>query len=111
MRLGSLVCGLLTSIIYLMDFLYLQRGLESKLCREILYIMVHAYNACAVLCLLYVNRLEKSPSPPPLHATGNSTFTFTFTLYFKYFLRILCTFYLSTFCLQYFLLLLKSFYC
>ena len=26
------------SIIYLMDFLYLQRGLESKPCREILYI-------------------------------------------------------------------------
>ena len=47
MRLGSLVCGLLTSIIYLMDFLYLQRGLESKLCREILYTMVHVYNACA----------------------------------------------------------------
>jgi hypothetical protein len=64
MRLGSLVCGLLTSIIYLMDFLYLQRVLESKLCREILYIMVHAYNACAVLCLLYVNPLEKSPPPP-----------------------------------------------
>jgi hypothetical protein len=64
MRLGSLVCGLLTSIIYLMDFLYLQRGLESKLCREILYIMVHVYNACAVLCLLYVNPLEKSPHPP-----------------------------------------------
>jgi hypothetical protein len=26
MRLGSLVCGLLISVIYLMDFLYLQRG-------------------------------------------------------------------------------------
>jgi hypothetical protein len=49
------------SIIYLMDFLYLQRGLESRPCREILNIMVHAYNACAVLCLLYVNPLEKSP--------------------------------------------------
>jgi hypothetical protein len=36
MRLGSLVCGLLISIIYLMDFLYLQRDLESKPCREIL---------------------------------------------------------------------------
>jgi hypothetical protein len=44
-----------------------------------------------------------------VNASDNSTFTFT--LYFKYFLRILCTFYLSTFCLQYFLLLLKSFYC
>ena len=92
MRLGSLVCGLLISIIYLMDFLYLQRGLESRPCHEILY-----------FCLLYVNPLEK----PPLHATDNSTFTF----YFNYFLRILCTFYLSMFCLQYFLLLLKSFYC
>jgi hypothetical protein len=36
MRLGSLVCGLLISIIYLMDFLDLQRGLESRQCREIL---------------------------------------------------------------------------
>jgi hypothetical protein len=78
-----------------MDFSYLQRGLESKPCREIFYIMVH-------------NLLEKS-SPPPLHAIDNSTFTFS--LYFNYFLRILCTFYLSTFCLQYFLLLLESFYC
>ena len=64
MRLGSLVCGLLISIIYLMDFLYLQRGLESRPCREILYIMVHAYNACVVLCLLYVNPLENPPPPP-----------------------------------------------
>jgi hypothetical protein len=38
MRLGSLVCDLLIRIIYLMDFLYLQRGLESRPCREILYI-------------------------------------------------------------------------
>jgi hypothetical protein len=83
MRLGSLVGGLLISIIYLMDFLYLQRGLESKPCREILYIIVHAYNACAVLCLLCVNPLEKYPPPPPLHDIDNSTFTFT--LYFKYF--------------------------
>jgi hypothetical protein len=35
MRLGSLVCGLLISIVYLMDFLYLQRGLESRPCHEI----------------------------------------------------------------------------
>jgi hypothetical protein len=54
MRLGSLVCGLLISIIYLMDFLYLQRGLECRPCRELLYIMVHAYN----VCLLSVNPLE-----------------------------------------------------
>jgi hypothetical protein len=38
MRPGSLVCGLLISIIYLIDFLYLQRGLESRPCCEILYI-------------------------------------------------------------------------
>jgi hypothetical protein len=91
-----------------MDILYLQRGSESRPCREILYIMVHVYNACAVMCLLYGNPLEKSP-PPALRATDNVTFTFT--LYFKHFLRILCIFYLSTFFLQYFLLLLKSFYC
>ena len=44
------------------------------------------YNACAVLCLLYVNPLEKSPPPPPpLHARDNNTFTssiFKDTLYF-----------------------------
>ena len=64
MRLGSLVCGLLTSIIYLMDFLYLQRGLESKLCREILYIMVHVYNACAVLCFFVCQSIGEVPPPP-----------------------------------------------
>jgi hypothetical protein len=67
MRLGSLVCGLLVSIIYLMDFLYLQRGLESRQCREIL----HIYNACAVLCFfLYLNpSMEKSPLPYTLQTT------------------------------------------
>ena len=39
MRLGSLVRGLLISINYLMDFLYPQRGLESRPSREILYII------------------------------------------------------------------------
>jgi hypothetical protein len=91
MRLGFLVYGLLISIIYLMDFLYLQRGLESRPCREILYIR----------CTHIMRVLFCCPK-------DNSNFTFTF--YFKYFLRILCTFYLSTFCLWYFLLLLKSFY-
>jgi hypothetical protein len=62
MRLGSLVCGLLVSIIYLIDFLYLQRGMESRPCCEILYIRC-THNACTVLCLLYVNPLEKSPLP------------------------------------------------
>ena len=41
---------ILTNFIYLMDFLYLQRGLESRPCRERLYIR----------CLLYDNPLEKS---------------------------------------------------
>jgi hypothetical protein len=36
--LGSLVRGLRISIIDLMDFLYLQQGLESRPCREMLYI-------------------------------------------------------------------------
>jgi hypothetical protein len=85
MSLESLVCGLLISIIYLMDFLYFQWGLKSRPCCDILYIRCTHLNACADLCLLYVNSLEKSP--PPLHATDNSTFT----LYFKYFLRGLFT--------------------
>ena len=41
---------------------------------------MHAYNACSVLCLLYVNPLGKSP----LHATDN---TVSFTFYFKYFFK------------------------
>ena len=106
MRLGSLVCGLLISIIYLMDFLYLQRGLESKPCREILYIQC-THIMRVLFCVFCMSIHWRIPPRPPLHATDNSTFT----LYFKYFLRILFSFYLSTFCFQYFLLLLKSFYC
>jgi hypothetical protein len=60
MRLGSLVCDLLISIIYLMDFLYLQRGLESRPCREMFYI----YNACAVLCF-FVSQSMNGEVPPP----------------------------------------------
>jgi hypothetical protein len=74
MRLGSLVGGLLISIIYLMDFLYLRRGLESRPCREIL----HVYNVCAVLCFFCIS-IDQWRSPLPtnapytLHATDNST--------------------------------------
>ena len=72
MRLGFLVCGLLIiSIIYLMDFLYLQRGLESKPCREILYI----YNACAVLCFLYLNSSMENPPPYTLQTIVLLLFT------------------------------------
>ena len=73
-----------------MDFLYLQRGLQSRPCHEILYI----YNACAVLCFLYLNpSMEKSPP----YTLQTIVLLPAFTLYFKYFLRILCNFYLSTF--------------
>ena len=84
-----------------MDFLYLQRGLESTPCREILYIRC-THIMRVLFCVFCMSIHWRSPLPwaPPLHATDNSTFT----LYFKYFLRILCTFYLSTFCFQYFLL-------
>ena len=100
MRLGSLVCSLLVSIIYLMDFLYLQRGLESRPCRKILYIRC-THTMRVLFCVFRMSIHWRSPlpppPPPPLHATDNSTLTFTF--YFKYFLKIHCTFYLSTFCL------------
>jgi hypothetical protein len=61
MRLGPLVSGLLISIIYLMVS-YIFNGVwkvdhAMKYC--ILGARVSAYNACAVLCLLYVNPLEK----------------------------------------------------
>jgi hypothetical protein len=44
-----------------MDFLYLQRGLESGPRREILYI----YNAFAVLCFCISIHQWRSPPPPP----------------------------------------------
>ena len=84
MRLGSLVCGLLISIIYLMDFgLYLQRGLESRPCREILYIRC-THIMRVLFCVFCMSIHWRSPPPPPLHATDNTTFT----LYFKYFLSL-----------------------
>ena len=52
-----------------------------------------------LFCVFCMSIHWRSPPPLSLHATDNSTFAFTF--YFKYFLRILCTFYLSMFCLQY----------
>jgi hypothetical protein len=73
MRLGSLVCGFLISIIYLMDFLDLQRGLESRQCREV------KYYRCTHLFCVFCMSIHWS-NPPPPH--DNSTFT----LYFKYFL-------------------------
>jgi hypothetical protein len=87
MRQGSLVYDLLIRVIYLVDFLYLQRSLESRPCREILY--VRCTDIMRVLFCVFCMSIHWRSSPPPLHATDNSTFT----LYFKYFLRILCTFY------------------
>ena len=88
MCLGSIVCGLLISIIYLMAFLYLQRGLESRPCHEILYFRcMHIIRV--LFCVFCMSIHWRSPPPPHTHTTDNSTFT----LYFKYFLRILCTFY------------------
>jgi hypothetical protein len=95
MRLGSLVCGLLISIIYLMDFLYLQWGLESRPCREILYIYrcthiilmrvllllcehIILMRGLILLCLLYVNLLEK---PPSLRATDIVLLLFTSNIF------------------------------
>jgi hypothetical protein len=68
--------------------------------------MVHAmaYNACAVLCLVCQSIGEVPPPLPTRYRQYSIDFYFKiFTLYFKYFLRILCTFHLSRFCLQYFL--------
>jgi hypothetical protein len=64
MRLGSLVCGLLISIIYLMDFLYLQRGLQSRPWCEILYIRcTHIMRVLFGVFCLSIHR--RSPPPPP----------------------------------------------
>ena len=61
-----------------MDFLYLQRGLESRPCREILYIRC-THIMRVLFCVFCMSIHWRSP-PPPLRATDNSTFT----LYFKY---------------------------
>jgi hypothetical protein len=81
MRLGSLVGGLLISIIYLMAFLYLQQGLESRPCREILYI--RCTHIMRVLLCVFCMSIHSGKVPSPLHARDNSTFT----LYFKYFFK------------------------
>jgi hypothetical protein len=75
MRLGSLV--ILISIIYLMDFLCLQRDLETRLCREILYIRC-THTMRVLLCVFRMSIHWRSP---PLHATDNSTFTFTSSIF------------------------------
>ena len=56
------------SIIYLTDFLVYFPNPVEDICREILYItgtIGTRLNACAVLCLLYVNPLEKFLTPTP----------------------------------------------
>ena len=85
MRLGSLVCGLLISNIYLIDFLYPQRGLESRPCREILYIRcTHIMRVLFCVFSLFCMSIHWGKSPPPsTRYTDNSTFT----LYFKYFFK------------------------
>ena len=63
MRLGSFVCGLLISIIYIMDFLY-QRGLQGRPCREILYIRcMHACNVCCFVSFV-CQSIGEAPPPP-----------------------------------------------
>ena len=81
------------------DFLYLQRDLESRPCREILYIRcTHIMRV-----VLYVNPLEKSP--PPLYTPK----TIVLLLFTSSIFKDTLYFYLSTFCFQYFLHLFKSF--
>jgi hypothetical protein len=63
MRLGSLVCGLLLSIIYLMDFLYLQRGPESRPFHEILYIK--CMHIMLVYCFVSLVCQSIGEVPPP----------------------------------------------
>ena len=63
MRLGSLVCGLLINI-YLMDFLYLQRDLQSRPCREILYIRCTRIMR-VLFCVFCLSIHRRSPPPPP----------------------------------------------
>jgi hypothetical protein len=66
MRLGSLVCDLLISIMYLIDFLYLHRGLESRPCREVLYIRcTHIIALCCFVSFVCQSIGEPPPPPPP----------------------------------------------
>jgi hypothetical protein len=101
MRLGSLVCDLLTSIYLMVSYIFSGVWKVDHAVKYCIFIMR------VLFCVFCISIHEwNGEVPPPPHSTDNSTFTFT--LYFKYFLRILCTFYLSTFCLQYFLLLLMQ---
>jgi hypothetical protein len=64
MRLESLVCGLLISINYLIvDFLYPQRGLESRPCREILYIRC-THIMRVLFCVFRMSIHWRTPPPP-----------------------------------------------
>jgi hypothetical protein len=65
MRLGSIVCGLLISIIYLMDFLCLQRGLESRP-----WILSTFY--LSTFFVSFVCQFIGEVPPPLLHAIDNS---------------------------------------
>ena len=65
MSLGSLVCGLLISITYLVDFLYFQWGLKSRPCCEILYIRCTHITACAACFVSFVCKFIGEVPPPP----------------------------------------------
>jgi hypothetical protein len=69
-----------------MDFLYLQRRLGSRPCREVLYTRCTHIMRVAVLCLLYVK------SPPPPNTLQTKYFYFLLQVFFKdtlYFLYVL----------------------
>jgi hypothetical protein len=68
MHLGSLVCGLLITIIYLMDSLYLRWGLALYFC--LLYVNLSGFQMAFCLCLGFSIKKINSPifkfsSPPP----------------------------------------------
>ena len=64
-----------------MDFLYLQRGLESRPCREILYI--RCTDIMRVLFCVFCMSIHWGSPPPPLHATDRQYFYFVLQIFFK----------------------------
>ena len=84
-----------------MDFLYLQWGLESRRCREILYTRC-THIMRVLFCVFCMSIHWRSPPPPPPPPNTLQTIVLLLQVFFK------DTFYLSTFCLQYFLLLLMQ---
>ena len=82
MRLGSLVCGLLISIIYLMVS-YIFNGVW-KVDHAVKYCILWCMHIMRVLFCVFCMPIHWRSPPPPLHTIDNSTFTLSLYFLLKY---------------------------